>query len=193
MPPSAVVHLVFAGEYVSYQGRHFQVERAKLYDLPDQAPPVGIAVSGPDSIRLAADHADAMITVEPDEDLVRRFGKQGGAGKPVYGQLAVCYGRDEKAARRRARELWRWALPGWHVMAELPDPRAFDAASQHVTEDDIAALVPCGPDTGQYVKAVREYVQAGFTHVALVQVGAEHQHDFIDWSARELLPALREL
>lgn len=94
---------------------------------------------------------------------------------------------------RRARELWRWALPGWHVMAELPDPRSFDAASQHVTEDDIAALVPCGPDTGQYVKAVREYVQAGFTHVALVQVGAEHQHDFIDWSARELLPALREL
>jgi len=78
-------------------------------------------------------------------------------------------------------------------MAELPDPRSFDAASQHVTEDDIAALVPCGPDTGQYVKAVREYVQAGFTHVALVQVGAEHQHDFIDWSARELLPALREL
>lgn len=188
-----IIRQLFAGEYVSYQGRHFQVERAKLYDLPDQAPPVGIAVSGPDSIRLAADHADAMITVEPDGDLVRRFGKQGGAGKPVYGQLAVCYGRDEKAARRRARELWRWALPGWHVMAELPDPRSFDAASQHVTEDDIAALVPCGPDTGQYVKAVREYVQAGFTHVALVQVGAEHQHDFIDWSARELLPALREL
>jgi hypothetical protein len=42
---------------------------------------------------------------------------------------------------------------------------------QHVTEDDIAALVPCGPDTGQYVKAAPEYVQAGFTHVALVQVG----------------------
>ena len=100
-----IIRQLFAGEYVSYQGRHFQVERAKLYDLPDQAPPVAIAVSGPDSIRLAADHADAMITVEPDGDLVRRFGEQGGAGKPVYGQLAVCYDRDEKAARRRAREL----------------------------------------------------------------------------------------
>jgi hypothetical protein len=78
-------------------------------------------------------------------------------------------------------------------MAEHPDPRAFDAASQHVTEDDIAALVPCGPHAGQHVKAVREYVQAGFTHVALVQVGAERQHDFIEWGARKLLPALREL
>ena len=57
----------------------------------------------------------------------------------------------------------------------------------------LGSTVPCGPDTGQYIKAVREYVQAGFTHVALVQVGAERQHDFIDWSARELLPALREL
>ncbi len=74
-----------------------------------------------------------------------------------------------------------------------PDQPQRDAASQHVTENDIAALLPCGPDTGQYVKAVREYVQAGFTHVALVQVGAERQRDFIDWSARELLPALREL
>lgn len=42
-----------------------------------------------------------MITVEPDENLVRRFGEQGGAGRPAYGQLAVCYDRDEKAARRR--------------------------------------------------------------------------------------------
>ena len=44
-----IIRQLFTGEYVSYQGRHFQVERAKLYDLPDQAPPVGIAVSGPDS------------------------------------------------------------------------------------------------------------------------------------------------
>jgi G6PDH family F420-dependent oxidoreductase len=119
-----IIRQLFAGEYVSYQGRHFQVERAKLYDLPDQAPPVGIAVSGPDSIRLAADHADVMITAGPDGDLVRRFGEQGGAGKPVYGQLAVCYDRDEKAARRRARELWRWVGVGRSVMphrdAEVP-------------------------------------------------------------------------
>jgi hypothetical protein len=69
-----------------------------------------------------------MITGEHDEDLVLHFGEQGGAGKPVYGQ-------GTKAL----------ALPGWHVMAELLDPSAFDAASQHVTEDDIAALMPCDP------------------------------------------------
>lgn len=188
-----IIRALFSGEYVNFQGRHFTVERGKLYDLPDRPPPIGIAVSGPDSVDLAARYADAMITVEPDAGLVEGFSQAGGADKPKYGQLAVCYGQDEKAARARARELWRWAAPGWHVMAELPDPRAFDAASASVREEDIAEVVPCGPDTSQHVKAVKQYVDAGFTHVALVQVGAERQHDFIAWAENELLPALREL
>jgi G6PDH family F420-dependent oxidoreductase len=188
-----IIRALFTGEYVNFQGRHFTVERARLYDLPEQPPPVGIAVSGPDSVALAARHADAMIAVEPDGALVQAFDQAGGAGKPKYGQLALCYDRDEKAARARARELWRWAAPGWHVMAELPDPRAFDAASANVGEDDIAAIVPCGPDAGQHVKAVQQYLGAGFTHLALVQVGAERQRDFIAWAGSELLPALREL
>ena len=34
-------------------------------------------------------------------------------------------------------------------------------------------------------------VDFGFTHVALVQVGADTQERFISWAATELLPALR--
>jgi hypothetical protein len=49
-----------------------------------------------------------------------------------------------------------------------------------------------GPDTGQYVKAVREYVQAGFTHVAIVQAGGTPAR-LHRLGRRELLPALREL
>lgn len=188
-----IIRDLFTGEYVNFTGQHFTVERAKLYDLPGQPPPIGIAVSGPDSVDLAARYADAMITVEPDPGLVRDFDEAGGADKPKYGQLAICYDQDEKNARARARELWRWATPGWHVMAELPDPRAFDAASASVREEDIAQVVPCGPDTGQHVKAVKRYLDAGFTHVALVQVGAERQREFIAWAGNELLPALREL
>jgi G6PDH family F420-dependent oxidoreductase len=188
-----IIRALFGGEYVNFEGRHFTVERARLYDLPGEPPPIGIAVSGAGSLGLAARYADAMIAVEPDGGLVQGFNRAGGTDKPKYGQLPICYDQDEKAARARARELWRWATPGWHVMAELPEPRAFDAASATVSEDDIAELVPCGPDTSQHVEAVKQYVDAGFTHVALVQVGADRQHDFISWAAQELLPALRKL
>jgi G6PDH family F420-dependent oxidoreductase len=188
-----IIRALFSGEYLNFQGRHFTVERAKLYDLPGEPPPIGIAVSGPDSVDLAARHADCMITVEPDADLVQAFDEAGGAGKPKYGQLAICYDKDENTARARARELWRWAMPGWHVMAELPDPRAFEAASAQVREDDIAEMVPCGPDIGEHIKAVKQYLDAGFTHVALVQIGPDNQPEFMSWAEHELLPALREL
>jgi G6PDH family F420-dependent oxidoreductase len=188
-----IIRSLFTGDYVNFSGRHFQVERARLYDLPDTPPPIGIAASGSSSVKLAASHGDALIAVQPDGGLIAEFDAAAGAGKPRYGQLPVCYDRDEKAARARARELWRWAVPGWHVMAELPDPRAFDAASDAVREEDVTALVPCGPDVDSYVKAAREWIDAGFTHLALVQVGAGSQQDFIAWAAAELLPALRAL
>lgn len=188
-----IIRALFSGDYVNFHGRHFTVERAKLYDLPATPPPIGIAVSGEGSLRVAAARADCMIAAQPDGGLVRGFNSAAGADKPKYGQIPVCYDRDEKAALTLARELWRWSLTGWHVMSELPEPRSFDAASENVREEDIAGLVPCGPDVGKYVKAVKEWVDAGFTHIALVQVGAGRQSDFIAWSRAELLPALREL
>ena len=152
------------------------MDHARLFDLPDEPVPLGIAVSGPESTAVAARHGDAMIATEPDG-----------------GQMALCWGPDETTCRARARRLWRWALPGWHVMAELPDERSFGAATEQVTEDDVATLVPCGPDTARHVDAARQWIEAGFTHLALVQVGAEEQAGFIRWAEREFLPELRKL
>lgn len=188
-----IIRELFSGEYVSFSGQHFQVERARLFDLPDAPVPIGIAVSGPESLALAGRHGDCMIATEPEKSLTDGFTRTGGSGKPRYGQLPVCYDSDEGAARERARRLWRWAMPGWPVMAELPDPRSFDAASAQVTQDDIAALVPCGPSTDVHVAAVQKWIDAGFTHIALVQLGGEHQDDFLTWSRQDLLPALRKL
>jgi hypothetical protein len=52
------------------------------------------------------------------------------------------YDRDEKAARARARELWRGAVPGWHVTAELPDPPAFAGSQRDFIAWAAAELLP---------------------------------------------------
>jgi G6PDH family F420-dependent oxidoreductase len=130
-------------------------------------------------------------SAQPGASLVQDFDQAGGTGKPKYGQLAVCYDPDVQAARARARRLWRWAAPGWPVTSELPEPRAFDAASSRVREEDIAALVPCGPDPAVHVRAARRFAEAGFTHLALIQVGGEQQGQFIAWAKEDSLPALR--
>jgi hypothetical protein len=92
---------------------------------------------------------------------------------------------------KRAHELFRWFGGGWKVNAELPGPSGFAGASQFVTHEDVAGSIPCGPDLDAIVKAVREFQDAGFTDVALVQIGDESQRDFLAVAEKELLPALR--
>lgn len=188
-----IISALFDGEDVDFRGRHFQVDSARLWDLPEQRVPIGIAVSGPRSCRLAGQKADLVIAVEPKPDLLAAFDRHGGAGKPRVAQVPVSFDRDRDAAIERAHEQFRWFGAGWKVNAELPGPAAFAAANQFVTPRDVAGAIACGNEVEAFVKAVREYADAGFTEVALVQIGGAHQRPFLDWAEKELLPALREL
>ena len=178
---------------VNYRGRYFDVEQAKLWDLPSERVPVGLAVSGESSCHLAGTKGDIMIAVEPRRELVEMFEAAGGAGKPKVGQIALAYDPDKEAAIRRAHEQFRWFGLGWKVNADLPNPESFDAATQFVTPDQVAEALGCGPDVDEHVEKIKPFIDAGFTEVALVQIGADHQDEFIAWAEDALLPALRAL
>jgi G6PDH family F420-dependent oxidoreductase len=186
-----IIRALWAGGTVTTRGKHFDVEAAKIWDLPDSPPPLGIAVSGPDSCRLAGRHADVMIATEPRAELGEMFDDAGGAGKSRVGQIALSYDPDPRIAVKRAMEQFRWFTGNWRVNAELPVPASFDSASRTVREDDVTAQMPCGPDSQPHVDGIRRFESAGFTHVALIQVGGDTQEQFISWAATELLPALR--
>jgi G6PDH family F420-dependent oxidoreductase len=132
-----------------------------------------------------------MIAVEPRPELGEMFDEAGGAGKPRVGQIALSYDPDPRVAVKRAMDQFRWFTGNWKVNAELPVPASFDAASRTVREEDVSAQMPCGPDVQRHIEGIREFEAAGFTHIALVQVGGETQEEFISWAATELLPALR--
>ncbi|HEV2784143.1 MAG TPA: LLM class F420-dependent oxidoreductase [Actinophytocola sp.] len=183
---------LFDGGYLDYAGKHFRVDSAKLWDLPEIRVPIAVAVSGEQSVRAFAPLADAMIAVEPKPELCKGWDELHDGDSPKVGQLPVCWDSDRKAAVRRAHEQFRWFGGGWKVNAELPGPPAFDAATQFVTEEDVAAAIPCGPDLDPIVDAAKPFWEAGFTHLALVQIGGRHQEEFLDVAERRLLPALRE-
>jgi G6PDH family F420-dependent oxidoreductase len=186
-----IIRALFAGGYVNRRGRHFDADSAKLWDLPDTPPPIGIAVSGRQSCELAGRLGDVMIAVEPDAELGEMFDAAGGSGKPRVGQVPVCFDPDRDAAVTRAHRLFRWFGGGWKVNAELPGPAAFDGASSSVRPDDVAEQIACGDDVEEFVAKIRPFADAGFTHVALVQIGGDHQQPFIAWARETLLPALR--
>ena len=203
-PPVAVRHemlaeavqlikdLLAGDGYTTFHGEYFDVDGGKLWDIPDGGVPIGIAVSGEESCALAGEHADLMIAVEPQLELGEMFDAAGGAGKPRIGQLPISYGTDKGAAVTRAHRLFRWFGLGWKVMADLPGTAGFDAAGQFVREDDVAEGIPCGDDVDAVLSAAKEYADAGFTHLALVQIGDDQQAPFFDWAHSTLMPAWRD-
>jgi G6PDH family F420-dependent oxidoreductase len=180
-------------EAVSWHGDFFDLETARLWDLPEQRVPIGVAVSGEASCTLAGSKADLMVAVEPKAELGEMFDAAGGAGKGRVGQIAVSYDEDRDAAIKRAHEQFRWFGFGWKVNADIPNPEGFDAAAQFVTPEQVAEQIPCGPDVEEHVEKIKPFVDAGFTEVALLQIGGGEQKKFTGWAERELLPALRDL
>jgi G6PDH family F420-dependent oxidoreductase len=188
-----IIHRLFDGDYVDFAGDHFRVDSAKLWDVGDQPPKIGVAISGRQSAELAGRFADAMIAVEPKSELGDMFDEAGGQGKRRIGQVPICWDPSRDDAIKRAHDQFRWFGGGWKVNAELPGTDAFAGATQFVRLEDVADSIPCGPDVAAHVDAVKEFVDAGFTDVAVVQIGGDAQPEFLDWAERELVPALRDI
>jgi G6PDH family F420-dependent oxidoreductase len=183
-----VIRLLWQGGYQSHHGEHYTIEQARLYTLPDELPPLLVAAGKPDAARLAGEKGDGLISTSPDAELVEEFEAAGGAGKPRYGQITVCWADDEAEARRTALEWWpNAALPG-ELSQELALPRHFEQAAELVTEADVAEKVVCGPDPSAHLELIETYAEAGYDHVYVHQVGPD-QYGFLDFCGREILRA----
>jgi G6PDH family F420-dependent oxidoreductase len=192
-----IIRELHTGRQLSWRGEHFAVESARVWDLPEEPVRIGVAVSGPASIERLALLGDHMIAVEPDAELVELWNRRRAAGNlpggRKIGQIPICWGPDKDAAVSRAHELFRWFGGGWHVNADLPTPIAFDSASRFVTPADTAASIACGPNLDELARSAAPFLDAGFTDLALVQIGDESQDRFLADIAPDLLSRLRSL
>jgi coenzyme F420-dependent glucose-6-phosphate dehydrogenase len=186
-----IIRELWEGKLVSHRGTHFEVENARLYTLPDQPPPIYVAGSGDKSASLAAGRGDGLIGTAPTKEFVQSYHDAGGDG-PRYGQLHVCWAEREDQARKTALEMWpNVAIPG-ELSQELPQPQHFEEAAQTITEEMVAELVPCGPDPETHLAQLRKFVDAGYDHVFVHQIG-DDQEQAIDFYRREVMPRLDQL
>jgi coenzyme F420-dependent glucose-6-phosphate dehydrogenase len=183
-----VLRLLWQGGYQSHYGTHYTVEQARIYTLPHEPPEVAIAAAQPQAAELAGRQGDALIAVSPERETVEQFEQAGGKGKPVYGQVTVCYAESEVEAKKTAYEIWPNAGFEGPLGQELAIPKHYEAAAKLLTEDDVAETVICGPDPERHLEAIREYEAAGFTHVYVHQVG--DQESFFRFYADKILPEL---
>jgi coenzyme F420-dependent glucose-6-phosphate dehydrogenase len=184
-----VIRLLWEGGLKSHRGRHYTVENARIYSLPEEPPPILVAVAGNKSVDIAARAGDGLVGTAPVADSIERFRSGGGEGKPTYGQLHVCWAKDEDEARRTALEWWPNAALSGSSFLELPLPAHFEEVAELVGEEEVAESIVCGPDPERHLAAIREYVDAGYDHVYVHQVGPD-QDGFFDFYERSVLPEL---
>jgi G6PDH family F420-dependent oxidoreductase len=192
-----VIRALWDGEFVDHHGRHYTVENARLYTLPDQPPPIYISGFGPRAATFAGRLGDGYITTSPDTDLIAQFRDGGGKGKPVQAGYKVCWGTDDDVCIDTAHRLWsNSGLPG-ELAQVLPSPRHFEQASQLVTKESTADSIAYGNDVKRHVDAFRPYLDAGVDIVHIAQMGGRYQttntQGFFSFYRDEVLPRLREL
>jgi G6PDH family F420-dependent oxidoreductase len=186
-----IIRLLWEGGYQSYDGIYFELDDARVFDLPDQLPLIAVASSGSASATIAAELGDGLFATEPKSSIVEAYEQAGGEG-PKYAEVPMAWAPDEDSAIKAVLETSRWAVTGWKVMAELPNPVNFEAASATVRPEDVTKQFAVGPDVERYVQHVQQYVDAGFDHIVLQNAGPDPE-GFIDFFTRQLADRVRSL
>jgi G6PDH family F420-dependent oxidoreductase len=186
-----IIRLLWSGGYRSYQGKYLKLEDARVFDLPEKLPVIAVAASGPASARIAAELGDGLFAVEPDGQLVSDWKSLGGRG-PVYGEVPLAWAPSEDAAVDAVLEKNAFALTGWKVMSELPNPVNFEAVTRFVTPDVVRGQFACGPDPKRHLAVAQQFVDAGFDHLVAMNAGPDPD-GFFDFFTRDLAGPLRAL
>jgi coenzyme F420-dependent glucose-6-phosphate dehydrogenase len=184
-----LIRRLWTGELVTEWTDHFTVDRARLYTLPKTSPPIAVAASTTAAAKLAGRSGDALISTAPKAEIVDAFREAGGDGQPTYGQVTLCYGPEEQKAKDETLEWWpNTSVPG-ELGVELAEPQHFEEVAQLITADAVAEKVVCGPGADPILEKIGTFVDAGFDHVFLHQVGPR-QEEFLEFAKESLLQAI---
>jgi G6PDH family F420-dependent oxidoreductase len=186
-----IIRRLWSGGYQSYEGKHLTIDDARVFDLPEEPPPIVVASGGERSARVAAELGDGIFATEPRPELNRAYERAGGTGMK-YAEVPLSWAKDEATAVSSAHQMFRFGLTGWKVQSELPNPINFEAATASVTEDDVRQSFGCGPEPQRHIAVAQQFVDAGFDHLALVNAGPDPD-GFFEFFANELDKPLRTL
>jgi G6PDH family F420-dependent oxidoreductase len=180
-----LIRELWKGKITSHWGEYFTVEDVRLYTVPETLPPIMVAAAGPKSAEMAGRIGDGLIGTAPDAKVVQAFKEAGGGDKPRYGQLTVCWAPTREEAVETAYKIWPNAGLKGSLSSEVRTVVHFEQAVKMVGKEDIAKAVVCGPDPQPYIEEIQKYLDAGFDHLYIHQVGPD-QRGFFNFYEREL-------
>ncbi|WP_199553081.1 TIGR03885 family FMN-dependent LLM class oxidoreductase [Streptomyces sp. N35] len=186
-----IIRALLRGEEVSHDGL-VSVDRARLWTLPPEEPPLIGAACSTTTAAWCAQWADGLITVNAPRERLREiigaYRDAGGRG-PLNLQVHLSWAPDEAEALALAHDQWRTNVHAPPASWDLDSAQLFDIVSEHVTPEQVARTVDVSSDLAWHAARLQEYADLGFDAVMLHHVGRE-QAAFIDAFGAEVLPQL---
>lgn len=175
-----LIRKLWQGEYETFRGRHYTVEQARLYDVPDETPKLIVAAAAGNAARLAAKWGDGMISTSPDADVVDEYRHAGGRDL-IYGKVTGCFATSVDEAKKIAKRRSPTTVMGGAISQELALPRDFEAVADLVGEDDFDGAISLGDDPAAWREGIEKFERLGFDHLCLHDV-SEDQAGFIEFA-----------
>jgi G6PDH family F420-dependent oxidoreductase len=182
----ALIRQLWTGEVVTTEGKHYRVDHARIYNLPESPPDIYVSGFGPKSTHLAARIGDGYISTAPNDELLSVFKEKSG-GKPAQAGAKVAYAPTAEEGWAHAHRLWpNTGLPG-EMAQVLPTPEHFEQASQLVSIDATRESVVAGCDPERHIAQIQQYADAGYDELYIANMGP-HFADMVAFYGDEVLP-----
>ena len=186
-----VMRELWRGGFVSHHGKHYTVEHARIYTLPDTPPPIYVSGFGPKAIDLAARIGDGYVSTMPDGEMVRRFRENGGGDKPCQAGFKAAYAdSEEEGAAHRVREVAQRGACRVSCPRCCPRRGTSSRPPSWSSRRCMKEAFVCGNSADAHLEMIDKYAKAGFDEVYVANTGPHHQGLF-DLYQREVLPRLR--
>jgi probable non-F420 flavinoid oxidoreductase len=181
-----VMRALFAGEVVDHDGL-IRVDRARLWTLPAEPPPLLATAVSVETAAWASEWADGLITINQPHDHLRAMLDAFGGRAAL--QVHLSWAPSEEEALRIAHEQWRTNVFPPPLCWDLATVEQFDQAAEHVRPEDVGGAVLISSDLGRHVQWIAELAELGFDPIYLHHVGQD-QRPFIEAFGERVLPRL---
>lgn len=194
-----IMRRLLDGEKLTYEGKYYQTDRAKLYSPPTGPVPIWMAAGGPKSATLAGEKADGVIVSvkEPQEIFDRVILPARKAASALNRPVPKVMASRWTILAQNDDEAWK-ALYSWRGLRapgrlEAVDPQVLRERADEMPREEILGRYSQCRNASDIIDVYRPLVEEIGADVVTLQMTAVDQEGLIEMLGKEVLPELRRL
>jgi coenzyme F420-dependent glucose-6-phosphate dehydrogenase len=193
-----IITRLLDGDSVTFHGRYFHAEGARLYDLPPRRVPVYMSAFGPQAAAIAGRLADGLWTlahptmtpkvIAAYREACARAGRD--PGEIVLQGVAAAADNDDLALDS-ARE-WKGTLAMENYAADINDPAEVGAHGARVSDRKFKMMAILSADPKVHVRRLKAMRAMGATALVVMNISGADPMGTLRLYGEQVLPALRD-